>query len=55
MFVDDFRSEAIFGRLGKNIFIESVEMLANSISVNICGGVERSKNRTAEFNLMLGG
>ena len=55
MFVDDFRSEAIFGRLGRNIFIESVEMLANSISVNICGGVERSKNRTAEFTFMFGG
>ena len=55
MFVDDFRSEAIFGRLGRNIFIESVEMLANSISVNICGGVERSKKRTAEFNFMFGG
>ena len=47
MFVDEFRSEAMFGRLGKNILIESVEMLANNISVNICGGVERSKNRSA--------
>ena len=55
MFVDDFRSEAIFGRLGRNIFIESVEMLANSISVNICGGVDRSKNRTAGFKFMFGG
>jgi hypothetical protein len=36
----------MFGRLGRNIFIESVDMLANNISVNICGGVERSKNRT---------
>jgi hypothetical protein len=55
MFVDDFRSEAIFGRLGRNILIESVEMLANSISVNICGGVERSKNRTVGFKFMFGG
>tara|TARA_B100000902_G_C26726371_1_gene629189 strand:- start:64 stop:231 length:168 start_codon:yes stop_codon:yes gene_type:complete len=55
MFVDDPKSEAIFGRLGRKIFIESVEILARSISVKICGGVDRSRNRTFSYLFIIGG
>ena len=55
MFVDDPKSEAIFGRLGRKIFIESAEMLARSISVKIWGGEDRSRNRTFLYLFIVGG
>tara|TARA_B100000212_G_scaffold149360_1_gene112303 strand:+ start:181 stop:348 length:168 start_codon:yes stop_codon:yes gene_type:complete len=45
MLVEDPKLAAIFGRLGKNIFIVSAEILARSISVKIWGGLVRSRKR----------
>ena len=43
----EFKSDAIFGRLGKNIFIVRAEILASKIRVKIWGGVDRFRNRTS--------
>ena len=40
------KCSAIFGRLGKKLFIASIEMLASSTKVNMLGWVLRSKNAT---------
>jgi len=39
------KCRAILGRLGKKLFIASIEMLASSTKVNILGWVLRSKKR----------
>ena len=51
--VDEFNSYAIFGRLGKKIFIVSAEILASNIRVKICGGVDRLRNRTSLYFCMV--
>ena len=53
--VEEVKSIAIFGRLGRNIFIVRAEILARSISVKMCGGVDRSRNRTFLSLFIFGG
>jgi hypothetical protein len=42
------KCSAILGRLGKKLFIASIEMLASSTKVNILGWVLLSKKRDLE-------